>query len=409
MKYLYTFIVLAIVCLGGYYGYVYLKENPPEFLVKLATKTEAPPPLPEGKEAPLQTPDGFVTTIFSRDTPGARVMTRDQGGNLLVSLTKEGKVVALPDRDNSGEADSTKVIVEGLDKPHGILIHCENEQEAIEKKCTLFVAEAGSLTSYTYNADTFTVSNKQRLLEFPNDGGHFTRTLLMHPNDEELLISVGSSCNVCIESDPRRATVLSYNLKTKVQTIFASGLRNSVFLAIDPITNSVWGTENGRDVIGDNVPPDEINIIEFGKHYGWPDCYGKNVFDSDFSGAKEPAICESATPSHIDLQAHSAPLGLAFVPAEGWPEDMVGDVLVAYHGSWNRDVPTGYKVVQIKLSKEKDRNAQNEPIDFLTGFLADGQKEDEAIGRPVGLLVEPGGIVYVSDDRAGAIYKVTRK
>ena len=409
MKYLYTFIVLAVIFLGGYYGYVYLKENPPEFLIKLATKTEAPPPLPEGKEAPLQTTDGFVTTIFSRDTPGARVLTSDQDKNLLVSLTKEGKIVALPDKDNNEEADSIKVIVEGLDRPHGILVRCESEQETLGTDCTLFVAETGSLTSYAYNAETFSVSNKQRLLEFPSDGGHFTRTLLMHPNDVELLISVGSSCNVCTESDPRRATVLSYNLKTKVQTIFASGLRNSVFLAIDPITKAVWATENGRDVVGNNIPPDEINIIEFGKHYGWPDCYGKNVFDSDFSDAKEPRICESATPSHIDLQAHSAALGLAFIPEEGWPDYMAGDVLVAYHGSWNRDVPTGYKVVRIELSKEKDRNAESEAIDFLTGFQADGQKTGDALGRPVGLLVEPDGVVYVSDDRAGAVYKVSRK
>ena len=351
----------------------------------------------------MQAKEGFSTTIFARNIASARVMARDQNKNLLVSLMKEGKVVALPDKDNNGEADSVVTVLEKLDRPHGILVRCQNEND-----CTLFVAETGALTSYTYDAENFAVSNKQHLLDFPTDGGHFTRTLLMHPDNAHLLISVGSSCNVCIEEDERRATVLSYNLETKEQTIFATGLRNSVFIAIDPKTNKVWGTDNGRDVIGDEIPPDEINIIEPGKDYGWPQCYGKNVFDSDFSGAKEPSVCDKATPSHIDLQAHSAALGLAFIPEVGWPADMVGDVLVAYHGSWNREEPTGYKVVHIELSQNPDRNAESEAKDFLTGFLAAGAKEGEAIGRPAGLLVEENGVVYVSDDRAGAIYKVTK-
>ena len=409
MKYAFVIIMFIIVLIGGYYGYVYLKEQPPEFLTKLVTKTKPPPPLPDGLTPPLQTMDGFVATIFSRNTPGARVMTKDQNNNLLVSLMNEGKIVALPDTDNNGQADSTINVLEGLDRPHGILVRCENKQNTLQKECTLFVAETARLTSYTYNAETFTVSNKQQLLDFPSDGGHFTRTLLLLPNNTELLISVGSSCNVCIESDPRRATVLVYNIDTKKESILATGLRNSVFLAIDPITNLVWGTDNGRDIIGNDNPPDEINIIEQGNFYGWPFCYGNNVYDSDFSGSKEPRICEMATPSHIDLHAHSAALGIAFIPKDGWPEDMVGDVLVAYHGSWNRSIPTGYKIVHIALSKDGERKAEHEPTDFVTGFLGEGQKVGEAIGRPVALLAESGGVLYVSDDRAGAIYKVARK
>jgi glucose/arabinose dehydrogenase len=167
----------------------------------------------------------------------------------------------------------------------------------------------------------------------------------------------------------------------------------------------VWGTDNGRDLLGDDTPPDEVNILSAGKNYGWPICYGANVHDTDFDKnqyIRDP--CADKTPPQIELHAHSAGLGLAFIPEEGWPEDMYNDLLVAYHGSWNRSQPTGYKVVRFNLDPTT-RKPIGEPIDFLTGFLTTNNTND-AIGRPVGLLAEPGGVVYVSDDRAGAIYKI---
>jgi glucose/arabinose dehydrogenase len=201
-----------------------------------------------------------------------------------------------------------------------------------------------------------------------------------------------------------RATVQQIDLMTGAVSAFATGLRNTVFMALNPVDGSVWGTDNGRDVIGDDIPPDEVNVIEEGKDYGWPICFGKSVPDEDFE-SKKGRTCPASVPSHIDLPAHSAALGLAFIPEEGWPEDMRHDLLVAYHGSWNRSEPTGYKVVRIDL----DENAAytgGAQTDFVTGFLPAGGKEDDAIGRPVGVLAEPGGVVYVSDDRAGAIYRI---
>ncbi len=409
-----TVLIGIVLAAGGYMTFTYFKEKPPSWLVGLFTKTAPPPPLPEGDRAPLMAPEGFTAYIYSRDVPGARVMIRDQKGTMLVSSTKEGKVLALPDLDGDGKADEVRTVLEGLKQPHGLSVICPETGNASADAdgCTLYVAETGSLKAYAYDADTMTAASPKELATFPTGDGHYTRTLLPHPNGRELLISIGSSCNVCNESNPLRATVQALDLATNTMTTIATGLRNSVFMATDPVTGEVWATENGRDVIGDDIPPDELNIITGPTtgvanppNFGWPIYYGQNVNDRDFD--KKTYIqnpCHDKVPAHKDLQAHSAALGLAFVPEEGWPEDMANDVVVAYHGSWNRATPTGYKVVRFDL--DADRNAKGAPIDFLTGFLEAGQKEDEAIGRPVGVLAEPGGIVYISDDRAGAIYRI---
>ncbi|KKS98039.1 MAG: Glucose/sorbosone dehydrogenase-like protein, partial [Candidatus Giovannonibacteria bacterium GW2011_GWA1_43_15] len=162
-------------------------------------------------------------------------------------------------------------------------------------------------------------------------------------------------CDVCDEKDQRRAKILSVNYDGADLKTFASGLRNSVFMAIHPVAGKVWATEMGRDFLGDNLPPDEINIIEEGKYYGWPYFYGKGIRDAAF----EPDVMFEQDPdrvgSYIDIPAHSAPLGLAFIPEEGWPQDWWYNLLVAYHGSWNKADPTGYKIARYKLDAEGRR------------------------------------------------------
>lgn len=402
-KFLAGFAVLLVLFAAGYYSYRYLTEKPPAWLTKLVTATKPPPPLPEGDRAPFRAPEGFTATIFSREVPGARVMTRDQKGTMLVSLTKEGKVVALPDADGDGKADRTVTVLEGLKQPHGILVTCPTD----ENRCVLYVAETGELTAYAYDADTFAASYADTLATFPTGDGHYTRTLLMHPDGKRLLIAVGSSCNVCDEADPRRATIQQLDLATARMSAYATGLRNSVFMAVNPVDGSIWASENGRDVIGDDIPPDEVNRIEEGKDYGWPVCYGKNVPDKDFD-SKKGRTCPDSVPSAIDLQAHAAALGIAFIPEEGWPEAWRHDLLLGLHGSWNRSTPVGYKVQRIDMDADGTSVASANPFsDFLTGFLPEGGEEGDALGRPAGVLAEPGGVVYISDDRAGAIYRVS--
>ncbi|MBI5456354.1 PQQ-dependent sugar dehydrogenase [Candidatus Kaiserbacteria bacterium] len=387
------------------------------------------PELPAGDEdLPFTVPQGFSVSVFSRETPGARALTRDPKGTLLASLMSKGKIVALPDIDSNGKADEVITILEGLRNPHGILIHCPDpireppasngagtgSESARQDACRLYVAEEDVVRSYAYDADTFTVSSPRTIVSLPQSGGHSTRTLLLHPDGKTLLVSVGSSCNVCEEKDARRAKVLAIDIEEGAfgtPTDFSTGLRNMVFMAIHPVTGEIWGTEMGRDLLGDDTPPDEVNILERGKNYGWPICYGKNVHDSAYDKNtyfRNPCMEPFEIPSHIDIPAHSAPLGLAFVPEEGWPEDYWHDLFVAYHGSWNRSTPTGYKIVRFDL--DPHGKPTGEVSDFMAGFILPAQAGDgrTVIGRPVDILIQPGGTMYVSDDRAGAIYRIYR-
>lgn len=401
-----SFLLLSIVLAGAIF-IVWQAAAP--FISGVLPIVKPVPLLPDvDAELTLNVPEGFTVTMFARGVPGARVMIRDQKGTLLVSETSEGKVIALPDLNGDHRADRAIVVLDGLRQPHGLATRCSNMRSADvnERVCTLYVAETDAVRTYVYNADTYVAQYQKTLTTLPSGAGHFTRSLLMHPDGNRLLVSVGSSCNVCIESDSRRASILSADLATGNVSEFARGLRNTVFMTIHPVTGEVWGTEMGRDFLGDDIPPDEINILREGGDYGWPICYGKNVHDTDFDKnvyIRSPCMEPHEIPSHVDIQAHSAPLGLAFIPEEGWPEDYWHDLLVAYHGSWNRSVPTGYKVVRIDLDAKGIPTGKTH--EFLVGFL---NTSGTAIGRPVDVLAEPGGVVYISDDRAGAIYRVAR-
>ena len=369
-------------------------KRPPVDIVRLIEKLDADSP-----EIPLRLQTGFSLSIFAQGLVDPRVMILDPAGTLLVSVPSQGKVVALPDRDRDGRADSIVTVVDGLDRPHGMAFRCA-------PGCMLYIAEEGRVNAYSYNLKTMQAVKKQKIADLPEVGGHVTRTLLFlpRPYDDQLLISVGSSCNVCIEDDWRRAKVLLVSAGGGDLRTFASGLRNSVFMTIRPETREVWATEMGRDLLGDDLPPDEINIIVRGRNYGWPFCYGKNIHDDDFDSAMKKTCREpEAYPSHIDIPAHSAPLGLFFFPEEGWPAEFRNNLLVAYHGSWNRSVPTGYKIVRCRLDGSGNLL---EVDDFVTGWLT---KEGTALGRPVDIMIRPGGTVFVSDDRAGVIYRITRK
>ncbi len=347
---------------------------------------------------PLKLPLGFSVSIFAKDLGNPRVLISGLGG-FIVSVPAQGKVFSLQDTDNDGVSDKTTILAEGLNQPHGLAEHCRGDQ------CVLYIAETNGVVRYEYDYVNHKLMNKKQILDLPTGGIHFTRTLKIietEPGLQKLLVSVGSTCNACIEDDGRRAKVLIANLDGSDVQTYASGLRNAVFLATNPLTKQVWVTEMGRDLLGDDIPPDEINILQAGKDYGWPYCFGKKIQDKSFSNSDSAAQrCKNSEASHIDLQAHSAPLGLAFVPPNwGWPKDYENSLFVSYHGSWNRSVPTGYKVIRFKLDEQGKVLSQD---DFITGWLT---SSENALGRPVDILIAPDGNMFVTDDKAGVIYRV---
>ncbi|MDD3887695.1 MAG: PQQ-dependent sugar dehydrogenase [Patescibacteria group bacterium] len=357
---------------------------------------------------PLQLPDGFSISLYAKDLGSPRVLVSDPNGNLIVSLTQNGKVVALLDKDNNSKSEETKILADHLNLPHGLAFDCKDLN-----KCKLYIAESNQVSVYDYDVNKMEIKNQRKIVDLPDKGEHFTRTLLIDPKTNRLLISVGSDCNVCNEKDNKRASILSANLDGTDLKIYASGLRNSVFMTAHPNTGAIYADEMGRDLLGDNLPPDEINIIKENKKYGWPFCYGKNVRDNNFKENVPTGVCTEPdySPSYINIQAHSAPLGLQFVPdIESFPEDARNDLVVAYHGSWNRVEPTGYKVVKYDMDKDGnyvvDEKGEPKSSDFISGWLTENK---EALGRPTGILIKDNGVMYIADDKAGVIYRVFYK
>ena len=200
---------------------------------------------------------------------------------------------------------------------------------------------------------------------------------------------------------------MEFNVDGSGQKIFAKGLRNAVGMAVNPKTDTVWATVNGRDMLGDDLPPEiVVDLGQSGGDFGWPYCYGNQVPDRNFTKPGDDR-CTKVIPPKVEMQAHSAPLGMAFYDGKMFPEEYRGNLFVAFHGSWNRSVPTGYKVVRIKL------DGKGQPVggaeDFITGWLdpTSNGKKPKWMGRPVGIAVGPDGAMYVTDDGAGEIYRVT--
>jgi len=338
----------------------------------------------------LKVPPGFAIDVFADKVGSVRFMAIDPAGTLLVSEPSAGRVLALPDKDADGKADSVQTVVTGLDQPHGLAFH----------EGGLYIAETSRVQRFAYDPATMKATQPTLLTRLPAGGGHWTRTVVFGP-DGLMYVSVGSSCNVCRESDKRRAAVLRFNADGSGEQLFASGLRNAVGLAFHPTSGVLWATVNERDWRGDDVPPDYVTEIREGTVHGWPDCMtvrGRVIIDTSFT---KSAACDKVTPPTVEIQAHSAPIGLAFYTGTQFPEEYRGSLFVAYRGSWNRSLPTGYKIVRIRL-----RDGQPPAVeDFATGWL----EGTSAWGRPVDLVVGRDGALYLSDQGASRIYRITHR
>lgn len=341
---------------------------------------------------PLKVPAGFSISVFAKNLPDARVIAPDIMGNIWVSRPDANVVTLLEISD--GKLINQSDTLRNLNKPHGLAF--DPDQPTV-----MYIGEANKITRvslYSEGLPAGQAGNYEKIVDLPMGGRHTTRTLLMGP-DGKIYVHIGSACDVCVESDKRRGTIYVLNRDGSDFYEFASGLRNSVFMTLHPVTKEIWATEMGRDFLGDNLPPDEVNIIKERNFYGWPYCFGNKVQDKTFSTSDQSEqLCRNSEPAKIDIQAHSAPLGLAFFPeSPDWPEEYWNNLLVAYHGSWNRSIPTGYKIVRYKLDHSGNMIGQE---DFITGWLTDSG----ALGRPVDIKIQSDGKIYISDDKAGAVY-----
>ena len=339
----------------------------------------------------LKLPAGFAISLYAK-TESPRMMVFSPGGTLLATSQGAGTVTAFVDPQHTGRASARVTVLKNLNGPHGIAFH----------KGRLYVAEVTRLVRYDWGESHLRATGGVVIARLPESGEHMTRTILFA--NDKLYVSAGSSCNVCIESDPRRAAVSEMKEDGSEQHIFATGLRNAVGLAFNERTDTIWATDNGRDWLGDDLPPDEIDDLGVaGGDFGWPYCYGNRVPDASFGGT--PTRCRATVPPRVELQAHSAPLGLVFYQGAMFPAEYQGDLLVAFHGSWNRRVPTGYKIIRVKM---KDHGRPGAVEDFISGWLPPGEtRRGKWMGRPVGLAIGPDGSLYISDDGSGSIYRVT--
>lgn len=336
-------------------------------------------------ERTLKALPGLKVSVYAAGVPGARFMAIRDDGVIFLSSPSEGNVLALPDRDGDGVADEVVIFARNLKRPHGLAF----------RDGTLVVAETGSIIALEETKGNLKADVKRILSQdVPAGGGHWTRTVVVGP-DGALYLSAGSSCNACLEADRRRAAVLRFT-DSKAE-IFATGLRNSVGIEFHPETGELWGVDNGRDRLGDDVPPEELNLIKEGGDYGWPFCYGERVPDPELGS---PERCRDTVPPVARMQAHSAPLGIAFGHGLDYPKGLSEALFIAFHGSWDREIPTGYKLVSIPF---RNGRPSGPPFDVVTGWLVRG----EAWGRPVDAVVGKDGALYLSDDRAGAVYRIT--
>jgi len=337
----------------------------------------------------IKVPAGFAVNTYATGIEKARILRFTPTGDLLVSAPRQGKVFLLErDRNGDGAADGMRVLLADLNRPHGIALH----------DGWLYVAEMDAIVRVRFAASTGSVSGTpERIVTgLPSGGNHWTRTVDVGP-DGKLYVSIGSSCNVCEEADKRRAAIVRYDLDGKNETVYATGLRNSVDFAWQPGTGDLYATDNGRDMLGDDFPPCELNRIVDGGFYGWPYANGDRVPDPDFGDGKAALITRSIPPVY-SFGAHTAPLGMTFYDGSTFPEKYRGAIFAAEHGSWNRSKKSGYRVSAIFL--DAAGGARAEP--FMTGFEID----ERVYGRPVDVEVGPDGALYVSDDFTGSIYRV---
>jgi len=382
-------VVVLVALLLGFVWFGPVQVGNKKILLDFMLGRSIEPPSAAQVAAKLQVAEGFRLEVYSTEVPLARWPLATSTGDLIVSRTRGDQVVLLErDANGDGKPDAVRTLLEQVEHPHNLALH----------DGWLYVGELRGIGRIRFDEDTGQVSGPYEHIvsDFSSDGFHQTKTIGFGP-DGWLYVSQGSSCNVCVEKDPRRATVMRMQPDGSQREIFATGLRNSVGLDWAPWDGALYATENGRDLLGDDLPPDELNRIERDRFYGWPFVHGAGMLDPELAKGHESEAARAVPPVH-GFRAHNAPLGLHFLRGQNLPPGYVRTALVALHGSWNRRQPDGYKVVALDWQPD-GRIVER---DFLTGFLGEGG----IIGRPAGITQGADGAIFVTDDYAGVIYRI---
>ena len=343
-------------------------------------------------------PDGFKIEIYASDVENARSMTLSPSGTIFVGNRKSDNVFALIDENKDGKVDKKYLITDKLkNMPNGVAFH----------EGDLYVAEVNKIWVFK------DIENKLELIDengfypedpilitddFPSDKHHGWKYIAIGP-DNKLYVPVGAPCNICESRDEIYSTITRMDLDGSNREIYARGVRNTVGFTWNKETGEMWFTDNGRDMLGDNYPPCELNkVTKPDQHYGYPYCHGGDISDPEF-GSKY--ACEDFIKPMQNLGPHVAPLGLKFYDGDMFPEEYKGDIFIAEHGSWNRTKKIGYRITRVKIKDNK--SVGYEP--FISGWL---EKDiNDAWGRPVDVVILEDGSMLISDDYANVIYRVT--
>lgn len=359
-------------------------ESTPTQALTVAPVAAANPPLPQK----ITLPPGFRIGYYATNVPNARSMALSPNGTLFVGTLARGSLYAIRDTNQDYVADEVITLAQGMNAPNGVAF----------RDGALYVAEINRVLRYDNIEETLPELPEPVVINdgYPSDAPHGWKFIRFGP-DDRLYVPVGAPCNVCSVEGTPYSKITSIAPDGSDYQVYAEGVRNSVGFDWHPETGMLWFTDNGRDGMGDDVPPDELNrAAEAGLHFGFPYCHGGTIPDPEFRGQRS---CDEFTPPAQTLGPHVAALGMRFYTGNLFPVEYQNQIFIAEHGSWNRTQPIGYRVTLARL--EGDEVVSYEP--FAEGWLGEN---GEVGGRPVDVQVMPDGSLLVSDDTAGAIYRI---
>jgi glucose/arabinose dehydrogenase len=353
--------------------------------------------IPQPADAKLHLPKGFKINVFAEgDFKEPRWMALAPNGDVFLSDARANSLIVLRDKNKDGVAEERFVFSDALAQPFGIAFH----------KDWVYVANTDSVVRFKYKSgQTKAEGSPERVVELTAGGynQHWTRNVLFSPDGTKMFVSIGSATNVSVEADPKRAAISVYDPDGKNHRIFASGLRNPIGLAWNPKTGELWTAVNERDGLGDDLVPDYATSVKEGAFYGWPYSYIGQNEDPRRKG-ENPELVKKAIVPDVLFTSHVAALGIQFYTGKMFPKEYQGDAFVAFHGSWNRQKLSGYKIARIRFKDGK--LVGNSYEDFISGWLS-SEDSNEVWGRPVGLLVAADGSLLITDDGADKVWRVS--